>query len=195
MPYWDVSESGFLSVAIIALGLSADCFAVSLAGSVSLRHLPGRLVLRVALAFGIFQAGMTLLGWVAGTSVVDYISAYDHWLAFALLAVIGGRMLWESFHESAAEERRAARIGSWPVLFVLAVATSIDALAVGLSFAFLQVNIASASLVIGLTAAVVTVAGLYLGRRVGALVGKRAEIVGGLVLIGIGLRILLAHLF
>lgn len=190
-----MSSTGFFSIFIIALGLSADCFAVSLAGSVSLRRLPGALVLRVALAFGIFQAGMTLLGWLAGSSVMDWISPYDHWVAFGLLAVIGGRMLWESFHENEAEERRAARIASWPVLLVLAVATSIDALAVGLSFAFLQVNIAGASLTIGLVAFAVTIIGLFLGRRVGALVGKRAEIVGGLVLIAIGLRILLAHLF
>lgn len=194
MAYWSVTESGFLSIFIIALGLSADCFAVSLASGVSLHELPRWLVFRVALAFGIFQAGMTLLGWVAGSSVLDYIASYDHWLAFALLFAIGGHMLWESFHESDAEDRRAARIASWTVLLILAVATSIDALAVGLSFAFLQVNIASASLTIGVTAFVVTIAGMYLGRRVGALVGKRAEIVGGIILIGIGVRILLAHL-
>lgn len=194
MPYWNVTGSGFLSIIIIALGLSADCFAVSLAGSVALRRLPARLVLRVALAFGGLQAGMTFLGWLAGSSVLVYISSYDHWLAFGLLTFIGGHMLWGSFHESDSGERRAARIASWPVLFVLAVATSIDALAVGLSFAFLRINIASASLTIGLTAFVVTIIGFYVGRRLGALVGRRAEIAGGLILIGIGLRILLAHL-
>lgn len=194
VPYWDVTGTGFFSILIIALGLSADCFAVSLAGSVSLRRLPGRLVLRVTLAFGLFQAGMTLLGWLAGSSVTAYISPYDHWLAFGLLIVIGGHMLWESFHTSESEERRAARIASWPVLFVLAVATSIDALAAGLSFAFLRVNIALASLTIGLTASVVTIAGLFLGRRVGALIGRRAEMIGGVILIGIGLDILIAHL-
>ena len=194
MPYWDVSPTGFVSIFIIALGLSADCFAVSLAAGVELRRVPSRLAVRVSLAFGIFQAGMTLLGWVAGSSVIDYISDYDHWLAFGLLAAIGGHMLWEAFHENEGEDRRSARIASWPVLFVLAVATSIDALAVGLSFAFLQVHIFDAALTIGLVAAVMTVFGLYLGRRVGSLVGRRAEIVGGLILIGIGVRILVTHL-
>ena len=111
-----------------------------------------------------------------------------------LLAVIGGRMLWESFHESEVERQRAARIARWPVLLILAVATSIDALAVGLSFAFLRVDIVPASVTIGLTAAVVTVIGLYFGRKVGVLAGKRAEVAGGLILIGIGVRILLDHL-
>ena len=194
MRYWGVSTD-FISIFIIALGLSADCFAVSLAAGVALRRIPARLTTRVSLAFGVFQAGMTLVGWLAGSTVIDYISGYDHWLAFALLVFIGGHMLWEAFHEKEGEDRRSARIASWPVLFVLAVATSLDALAVGLSFAFLQVRIFDAALTIGLVAAAITVFGLYLGRRVGRLVGRRAEIIGGLILIGIGVRILFTHVF
>jgi putative Mn2+ efflux pump MntP len=192
--YWDVSTD-FIPIFVIALGLSADCFAVSLAAGVALRHIPARLATRVSLAFGIFQAGMTLVGWLAGSTVIDYISGYDHWLAFALLAFVGGHMLWEAFHDMEGEDRRSARIASWPVLFILAVATSLDALAVGLSFAFLQVRIFNAAFTIGLIAAAITVFGLYLGRRVGRFVGRRAEIVGGLILISIGVRILFTHLF
>ena len=189
-----MSETGFFSILLIGLGLAADCFAVSLASSITLKKVPVNLVARVSLAFGIFQGGMVVLGWLAGSSVIDYIAAYDHWLAFGLLAIIGGHMLWESRSNDEEKEGRKTDISRWPVLLTLAVATSIDALAVGLSFAFLQVNLAMASVTIGVTSLVITVIGLYLGNRVGRLVGKRAEIIGGLVLIGIGIRILIEHL-
>lgn len=189
-----MSETGFLSIFIIALGLSADCFAVSLAGSISLKTVPVRIGIRIVLAFGIFQAGMVVLGWLAGNTVIDFISAYDHWLAFGLLAVIGGRMIWESLHEDEEKERKRADITRWPMLLTLSVATSIDALAVGLSFAFLQVNLAMASITIGVTAGCITVLGLFIGKKVGGLAGKRAETAGGIILILIGLRILIEHL-
>ncbi|MCJ7606202.1 MAG: manganese efflux pump MntP family protein [Dehalococcoidales bacterium] len=189
-----MSETGFFSIFIIALGLSADCFAVSLASSISLKTVPVRIGARIALAFGIFQAGMIVLGWLAGNTVIDFISSYDHWLAFGLLALIGGRMIWESLHEDEEKERKFSNIARWPVLLTLSVATSIDALAVGLSFAFLQVNLAMASSTIGVTACCITVLGLFIGKKVGSLVGKRAETVGGIVLILIGLRILVEHL-
>jgi putative Mn2+ efflux pump MntP len=186
-----VSGIGFGSLLVIALALSADCFAVALSGGLA-RQLPLRRLARVPVFFGLFQCGMTLAGWLAGRSVVDYIAAYDHWLAFALLLVIGLKMIWESF--KGGEERAGTDITRLWVLLTLAVATSIDALAVGLSLAFLQVNIAAASATIGATAFIITVLGLLIGRRVGALVGRRAELVGGAVLIIIGVRILLEHL-
>ncbi len=185
-----MNETGFLSIFIIALGLSADCFAVALSSSICKRTLPLWQGLRVAAFFGVFQAAMTLLGWWAGSRIIDYIAAYDHWVAFGLLLFVGGKMIWESLHEK--EER--TDITRWRYLVILAVATSLDALAVGLSFAFLHVNLAMASITIGVVAFIITVIGFLAGKKLGELVGKRAEIIGGVILIGIGLRILLEHL-
>ena len=150
-------------------------------------------MLRTAAAFGFFQAVMPVLGWLAGRTVVDIISDYDHWIAFGLLAFVGGRMLWESF-EHKEEETRNTDITRGFLLVTVSLATSIDALAVGLSFAFMDINILLASLTIGLMAFVVTAVGFPLGRKVGKIAGRWAETVGGLVLIGIGLRILITHL-
>ena len=150
-------------------------------------------LLRLAISFGVFQGVMTVLGWLAGRTVVDFIAAFDHWLAFGLLLIIGGRMIWESFHDKD-EHRAGTDVSRWPVLLTLSVATSIDALAVGLSFAFLKVNILMAGLTIGVTSFVVTIVGQLIGNRAGALVGKRAEAMGGVVLVAIGVRILLEHI-
>jgi putative Mn2+ efflux pump MntP len=188
-----VSDTGFLSILIIAIGLSADCFAVALSSSIATKHFVFPRFFRFPLAFGIFQALMIVIGWLAGRSIIDFISTYDHWLAFALLVFIGGRMIWESFHEKD-EEKVKKNINRWLTLLALSIATSIDALAVGLSFAFLEVDIAIASATIGVTAFIITIIGQLIGNRVGVLVGKRAEIVGGIILIGIGLKILLEHL-
>ncbi len=186
-----MSGIDFGSVLLLALALSADCFAVALSGGMA-RRLPLRRLVRVPVFFGVFQGLMTLVGWLAGRSVVDYIAAYDHWLAFGLLLAIGLKMIRESF--KGGDGRAGTDITRLWVLLTLAVATSIDALAVGLSLAFLQVNIAAASVTIGVTALIITVLGLLIGRRVGAIIGRRAELVGGAVLIIIGVRILLEHL-
>jgi putative Mn2+ efflux pump MntP len=188
-----VSDTGFVATLIIAIGLSADCFAVALSYSLS----GGRFVLarflRFPLAFGIFQALMVVIGWLAGRTVIDLISSYDHWVAFGLLVFIGGRMVWESFHGKD-DEKSKKDINSWLVLIVLSVATSIDALAVGLSFAFLKTDILIAGVTIGVTAFIITIIAQLIGKRVGALFGQRAEIIGGLILIGIGIKILVEHL-
>jgi len=187
-----MTGSDFLLVLFIAIGLSADCFAVALSGSIAMRTFSLLQVLRTSLAFGLFQALMPVLGWLAGQTVVDLIASYDHWIAFILLAVVGGRMIWESFHsiEGRSKDRDFTK---GFLLLTLSIATSIDALAVGLSFAFLEIQIAPASSVIGLVAFVATAIGFYLGRKAGRLIGKRAETIGGMVLIGIGIRILLTH--
>ncbi|MDD5288211.1 MAG: manganese efflux pump MntP family protein [Dehalococcoidales bacterium] len=151
-------------------------------------------MLRASLSFGLFQAIMVVLGWLAGQVLVDFIGNFDHWLAFALLAFIGGKMVWESLRKEDEEKEKKPDFTKGLLLLTLSIATSIDALAVGLSFAFLEVNIALASLTIGLTAFVITIIALLLGRKVGKLIGERAELIGGLILIGIGLRILLTHL-
>jgi putative Mn2+ efflux pump MntP len=184
---------GFFSILLVALGLSADCFAVALGGSIAMKSHSRLQVLRAAIAFGLFQALMPVLGWLIGQTVVDLIADYDHWVAFGLLAIVGGHMLWESFcHRD--DARRIDITKGWPLL-VLSLATSIDALAVGLTFPFLEVNVAVASPTIGLVAFAATVVGFLLGRKVSELVGRWAAAVGGLLLIAIGLRILLTHLF
>lgn len=149
--------------------------------------------MRFPLAFGIFQAFMVVIGWLVGRTVIDFIAAYDHWLAFGLLVFIGGRMIWESFHEKD-EANTKKNINSWLTLLALSVATSIDALVVGLSFAFLEVDIIEAGIIIGVTAFIITIIGQFIGKWVAVKVGKHAEIIGGIILIGIGIKILLEHL-
>jgi len=136
---------------------------------------------------------MPVLGWLAGRTVVEFIADYDHWVAFALLAVVSGRMLWESFCPEHSQEKKVD-ITKGFLLLTLSLATSIDALAVGLSFAFLSVNIAMASPTIGVVAFSVTTIGFLVGKRASKVFGKRAEAIGGVILLAIGIRILLSHL-
>ncbi len=185
-----MSFGDFLSVFFIALGLAADCFAVAICGSLNARLRVAQ-IMRAAFSFGFFQAFMCFLGWLVGTVVLDIISSYDHWVAFGLLAVIGGRMVWGALR--AEEESRPNVAQGWQ-LFILSLATSIDSLAVGLSFGVLQIGIGAASGIIGTTTFIIALLGFYLGRRIGGFVGRRAETIGGVVLIIIGLRILLTHL-
>lgn len=181
-----------LSIFLIALALSADCFAVMLSASCSNPNLTRLQTLRVAFFFGFFQALMPLIGWFAGRTIVNLIANFDHWIAFGLLAFVGGRMVWESFHHESNE--KPVDISRGWMLLTLSIATSLDALAVGLAFAFEKINIWLAISVIGAVAFIVTWIGFVIGRKVGEIVGKRAELIGGLILIGIGVRILLTHL-
>ncbi|MFT4305867.1 MAG: manganese efflux pump MntP family protein [Microbacterium sp.] len=181
-----------LNLLLIAVGVSADAFAVSLTQGVRARAHLRRTALTVAVVFGVFQALMPLAGWAVGAQLSSFIAPFDHWLAFGLLALIGGRMLWEAVrhrHEAVRPGRVRMR-----ELLALGVATSIDALAVGLSFAFLHVAIAPAVVLIGAVTAAVSYLGVHLGHRAGDRFQTPAEIVGGLVLIGIGVKILLEHL-
>jgi putative Mn2+ efflux pump MntP len=183
----------FPSLLVIAISLSADCFAVALSSGITRRKLSFARLSPLPLLFGTFQSFMCVMGWLAGRSVVEYISSYDHWIAFGLLFFIGARMIWSSLRDHEVDSA-GKNLSRWWVLLLLAVATSIDSLAVGLSFAFLDVDILVASITIGLTALVITLIGVLIGKRVGALFGERAETVGGVILIIIGLRILLEHL-
>jgi manganese efflux pump family protein len=180
-----------ISIILIALGLAADCFAVSLSGSV-LRKYNTIQMARTAFTFGVFQFAMPLIGWLAGRTVVDIISGLDHWIAFGLLALIGGRMIWEYFKEK--EEQDKTDISKGMLLLTLGIATSIDALAVGLGFAFLNINIWFACGVIGAVAFGMTLIGFLAGNKAGPLLGRQAKLAGGLILIGIGLRIMITHL-
>lgn len=194
--FWQtVSVAGldYGSVLLIAIGLSFDCFAVALGASTAGKRSTTLQILRVSAAFGISQAIMPVLGWLAGRTLVDLISDYDHWVAFALLLIVGGRMIWESLHSKDGEPV-GRDFSKGFTLLTLAVATSIDALAVGLGFAFLSVNIVVAVLTIGGVAFLITGLGFLIGRKAGRLLGKRAETMGGIILVGIGIRILVTHL-
>jgi putative Mn2+ efflux pump MntP len=188
-----VINSDFLSIFLIALGLSADCFAVAISGGIANINHSWPRILRVSFSFGLFQALMPVLGWLAGRSVVGFIVNYDHWVAFALLAIVSSRMLWESFRSEDSQDKEVD-ITKGLLLITLSIATSIDALAVGLSFAFLKVNIAMASLTIGAVAFLVTTIGFVVGKRVSKIIGKRAEAIGGIILLAIAFRILLSHI-
>ena len=183
----------FPSIILVALGLSADCFAVALSGGISNKNHSWPQRFRVSSSFGLFQALMTVLGWLAGRTVVEFVAACDHWVAFGLLVIISGRMLWESFRPEHSQDKEVD-ITKGLLLITLSIATSIDALAVGLSFAFLKVNITMASLTIGAVAFLATTIGLMAGKRAGKIIGKRAEAIGGIILLAIGIRILLSHL-
>lgn len=186
-------DNDFISILLVAIGLSADCFAVALGGGTSKLNHSWPQVFRVASSFGLFQALMPVLGWLAGRSVVEFVAGYDHWVAFGLLVIVGSRMLWESFRPEHGQDKELD-ITKGLLLITLSVATSIDSLAVGLSFAFLTVNIVTASLTIGAVAFLVTAIGFAVGKRAGKMIGKRAEAIGGIILLAIGLRILLSHL-
>jgi len=178
-----------LSVILIAVGLSMDCFAVSIASSVSVKGFRPYQALMMALFFGGFQWGMTILGWLAGNTVSSVIGSYDHWLAFFLLAFVGGKMIYESFFLEAGEPS----LGLLP-LTMLSLATSIDALAVGASFGVLRQLVVLPSIIIGIVCFSITLCGAVLGRKAGSLFEGKIEIAGGLVLICIGLKILIEHL-
>ena len=183
--------SDLLSAVVIAFGLSADCFAVSLTIGAAGRAFSWKSMLKVAGAFGLFQMGMPLLGWLIGQTVVELISSFDHWLAFALLAFVGARMAWEFIKGE--PESETVDINKWANLLTLAVATSIDALAVGLSLAFLHINIWIAAAIIGAVAFAVSAFSYWLGRKVNAWIGRWALLLGAIILIVIGLRILISH--
>lgn len=175
----------------IALALAMDAFAVALAAGAVLNPLTRRHLFRLGFHFGLFQALMPIGGWLIGMAVQKWISAYDHWIAFALLAFVGGRMILEAFDDNKGKAASDPTRGL--TMVILSVATSIDALAVGLSLAMLRVSVWGPAAVIGVVAGVLTVFGMLLGRRLGGNWGKRVEVCGGLVLFIIGLKILLEH--
>lgn len=183
---------GFVELLLIAVGLSMDAFAVSVCKGLGMRQLNMGQATIVALFFGGFQALMPVIGWVVGAQFARFVSAYAHWIAFALLVFVGGKMLWDAFHEEGGDEGQfKLELGE---LFVLAIATSIDALAVGVSFAFLDVDIAPSAALIGATTFVLSLAGVAIGHQFGRRWEKPATAVGGIVLILIGAKVLLEGL-
>jgi putative Mn2+ efflux pump MntP len=183
-----------IAILAISVGLAMDAFAVSLGIGLKQCQVSTRTTLRMAAYFGGFQAFMPVLGWLAGLTFARWITGVDHWIAFGLLAAIGGKMIYEAIWGD--DEKNAEKDPTRGTsLIVLSVATSIDALAVGLSLALIGVQIWYPAVIIGVVAFAFTAAGLHLGCRFGSLLGKRMEVVGGLILIGIGVRILFDHLF
>ena len=183
---------GFASLFILAVGLSMDAFAVSICKGLSIRALMPRHAVIVGLWFGAFQALMPLIGWLLGAAFADMIAAVDHWIAFVLLCLIGGNMIREALGH---EEEEDCNPSLAPLtMLVLAVATSIDALAVGVTFAFLRVDILPAIALIGVCTFVISAIGVKVGNVFGSRYKSKAELFGGVVLVLIGVKILLEHL-
>jgi len=182
----------FLEIILIALSMAMDAFAVCLGAGTQARSSGARPTFRLAFHFGLFQFLMPVLGWLAGATIERYIAVYDHWIAFGLLAFVGGRMVWSGIHPEEGSQKNDPSRG-W-TLVLLSIAVSIDALAVGLSLAVLHVNVIWAALVIGGVSAALSLVGLTIGNRLGMRFGKTMEVIGGLILIGIGLRTLITHL-
>lgn len=183
---------GLLQVVLIAVGLAMDAFAVSVCKGLKMKTIDYKYAALIAAFFGVFQAVMPFIGWVLGKQFEQYITNIDHWIAFVLLAFIGGKMIAEAFKEG--EEGVCPVTYDLKDVFMLAIATSIDALAVGITFAFLQMKILVPVLTIGVITFVLSIVGVIVGNRFGARYKSRAELAGGVILVLIGLKILLEHL-
>jgi manganese efflux pump family protein len=183
-----------LTLIIIAFGLSFDSFAVSVCSGLSLckKHIRIKDTLKIAGTLAFFQALMPLIGWFLGSTVKDLIEDYDHWIAFGLLSILGIKMIIESRKSSVSKIKKPTQ---WRVLIPMSLATSIDALAVGITFAFLVHNMVIPIIVIGLVTFGVSLSGLYMGQQMGARMATKTEIFGGIILISIGIKILIEHLF
>ena len=180
-----------LEILLLGIGLSMDAFAVSICKGLSTKKLQFKHYLIIGAWFGGFQALMPTIGYFLGSTFEQYITAFDHWVAFVLLAAIGANMIKESFSR---EESETSASFAFKTMLLMALATSIDALAVGVTFAFLQVNIVPAITIIGCTTFVISIAGVYVGNVFGSRYKSRAELTGGIILILIGVKILLEHL-
>lgn len=204
-----------VEIIFIAVGLAMDAFAVAIACSIALKEVSGRQIFRIAFHFGLFQAMMPVLGWLAGSKAQSYIADWDHWVAFTLLFLIGGKAILDALGNEEQSEDRGEELSretksvntidepeklrgkSDPTrglsLLVYSVATSIDALAVGVSLAAIQVDIWEPAVIIGFVTLLMSAGGIILGNKIGAHYGQKVEILGGAILIGIGLKILLFH--
>ena len=182
----------FYHILVTAVAVAMDAFAVSISSGVALYRVTSRHTLRMALWFGAFQGMMPVMGWFAGTSVRGYVGAYDHWVAFGLLTALGVKMIWDCV--TGGESDRLHHIAT-PRMFALAVVTSIDALLVGVSLAMMGVNILLAAAIIGLVTGILSAVGMELGDHlIGVAAGKYAEIVGGVMLVGLGAEMLVRHM-
>jgi putative Mn2+ efflux pump MntP len=180
------------TIIVVAIGLAIDAFVVSMVSGSAYKQLRIKHVLRMAVFFGAFQAIMPLIGFMAGLSVKGYIECCDHWIAFGLLSAVGGKMIYESFKIKSIEEKFDP--SNIFVLLMLSVATSIDALAIGITLSLITGSIIAAVIIIGLVTFVLSYLGVYVGKRFGHFLENKIEAFGGLVLIGLGIKILFEHL-
>lgn len=185
-----------LEILFIGVGLAMDAFAVAVCKGLAMRKVNKKQALIIGLFFGGFQALMPFIGWVLGIRFQSYITSVDHWVAFILLGIIGGKMIWEALSDKEEEipDEKMDQELDLKEMLVLAIATSIDALAVGITFAFLQYPIVEAISIIGVVTLIISIAGVYIGNFFGVRYKKRAELAGGIILVLIGLKILLEHL-
>ncbi len=183
---------GLITIIIIALGLAMDAFAVSIVSGSAYKQLKIKHAFRIAVFFGGFQAFMPLIGSLAGLSVKEYIANYDHWIAFGLLSAVGAKMIYESFKIAPANEN--FNPSNIFVLLVLSFATSIDALAIGITISLLPVSIATAVIIIGLVTFLLSYLGVFIGKKFGHFFENKIEALGGLILIALGVKIFFEHL-
>jgi putative Mn2+ efflux pump MntP len=179
---------------LLALGLSADATAAAATLGLGLLRLSLRDVLRVMAWFGLFQGGMALFGSLLGQAFGAYLEAWDHWIAFVLLSGLGAKLLWEARSEPREEPEPRGQVLAFHTMLLLAFATSVDALAAGVTLPLLDAHVARACALIAFVTAVMSALGLWAGRRFGDRLGRRVDVIGGLLLIAIGLKILLEHL-
>jgi putative Mn2+ efflux pump MntP len=181
-----------ISIIFIAVGLAMDAFAVSITSGITIKSLKINNALKIAAFFGLFQAIMPILGWLAGLSFREIISDVDHWIAFGLLFLIGCKMIYES-SKMEIDNNKINPLNLY-VLLMLSIATSIDALAIGLTLSFLKVSIILPAIIIGAITFSLSVIGVYFGNKFGHYFERKIEMVGGFILIGIGIKILIEHL-
>lgn len=186
----------FVTLLLMGVGLAMDAFAVSICKGLAMRRVNKKQCFVIALFFGGFQALMPFIGWVLGSQFEQYITSIDHWIAFILLGFIGGKMILEAIREKGEEDKVEQMDPPLNIkeLLLMAIATSIDALAVGITFAFLDTPILEAILIIGITTFVICVIGVYVGNYFGSRSKRKATLVGGTILVLLGLKILLEHL-
>lgn len=182
-----------VGIIFISLGLAMDAFGVSIGKGLTMpKGYHGHKILLAAL-FGLFQFMMPVIGWAVGKQFIHIIAEFDHWIIFILLAYLGISMIRESYNDETDDDSEGERLSFWEMI-VLAVATSLDAMAVGLTFAFMDIDVWQASTMIGVITFIISLIGIYLGRFMGGFVGRYAELIGGVILILIGLKILIEHL-
>jgi putative Mn2+ efflux pump MntP len=183
----------FITIFMIALALAMDAFAVSLSTGVTMRTMHLRHAFRMAAFFGAFQALMPIAGWSVGRCAADLVKSFDHWIAFGLLAIVGGKMIHEALWGEQHGKEQSKDPHNVYILLTLAFATSIDAAAVGISLSFLKVDIIQPAIIIGIITFFISLLGTFIGTKAGNLFGSKIEIAGGLALVGIGAKILIEH--
>ena len=181
----------YLTIILTAMGLAMDCLAVSISCGITMNELNRKDAVVLAIFFGGFQGGMAFLGWLGGMGFAEQIESVDHWVAFGLLALIGGKMIKDGMEQKS--ECESFNIRKIKVLVILSIATSIDALAIGITYAFLQTPILIPVLLIGIMSFIFAIIGSTMGKRLGQFFGNRMEIIGGIILICLGIKILLEH--